>query len=248
MKGSENYMDSGIASLIGGALAFLGAILGGLITFIGVKKTINEERRRDRERLEREEFEKRPFLEFISFEDFDYEQVLEIDREVSIVDVLHCHIDADVQDNEVRFDYGKINKKLFITHKYTFKNTGQKAIERFTITTNITRNTALIDVRGLEYYMNQGVMNIYSNGKRRINSGETFHILINYTKEDRVLTSSFLPEFALLFEDDKQRIWYQNMSIINGNLTPTERMDMTRFQEMIRQDGLYSAYKNPMLW
>ncbi|MBU1143216.1 MAG: hypothetical protein KKH92_06145 [Firmicutes bacterium] len=130
----------------------------------------------------------------------------------------------------------------------SFKNTGQKTIERFTITTNITRNTALIDVRGLEYYMSQGFMNIYSNGKRRIKSGETFHILINYTKVDHVLTSSFSPEFALLFEDDKQRIWYQNMRIINGNLTPTDRMDMVRFQEMIRQDGLFSAYKNPMLW
>jgi hypothetical protein len=241
-------MDPGIASLIGGVLAFLGAILGGLITFIGVKKTINEERRRDREKLEHEEFEKRPFLEFIAFEDFDYAQVLDKDREESMVDVLHCHIDADVQGDSVRFDYGKIDKKHFITHKYTFKNTGQKAIERFTITTNITRNTALIDVRGLEYYMNNGFMNIYTNGKRRIKSGETFHILINYTRVDHVLTTSFSPEFALLFEDEKQRIWYQNMRIINGYLTPTERMDMTRFQEMIRQDGLFSAYKNPMLW
>ncbi|CDR30521.1 Uncharacterised protein [Acholeplasma oculi] len=241
-------MDPGIASLIGGVLAFLGAILGGLITFIGVKKTINEERRRDREKLEREEFEKRPFLEFIAFEDFDYAQVLDKDREEAMVDVLHCHIDADVQGDSVRFDYGKIDKKHFITHKYTFKNTGQKAIERFTITTNITRNIALIDDRGLEYYMNNGFMNIYTNGKRRIKSGETFHILINYTAVDHVLTSNFSPEFALLFEDDKQRIWYQNMRIINGNLTPTERMDMTRFQEMIRQDGLFSAYKNPMLW
>ncbi len=241
-------MSQEVVNLTAGILTFLGAIIGGLFTFLSLKKKINEERRRDREKLEREEFEKRPFVQFISFEDFDYYQVTDEDRDSSLVDVLHCQIDANVQQGKVRFEYGDINLKYFITHKYTFKNVGQNAIERFTITTNITKNTALIDVANLNYYIANGYMNIYSNGIRRIKSGEEFHILINYTTENNVLGSNFSPEFTLIYEDQDQKVWYQYLRIINGKLTSTERMDMSRYREIIRQDGLYSAYKNPMLW
>ena len=234
-------------------LGLLGSILGGLIaglfTFLGVKRTLEYNKEKEKKDILIKADKEKPRLEVTKYLDFNATRNKKtINNDCN---VLVLSIDGYEEDNgRSRFFYNTealdINKLVYV--EYEFKNTGLTEIEDVCITGNIPRNMAVLELERKDFYINENILNyeVWSN-KRYIKPGDTLKIRVYYIQE-HIISGSFSYPLSIWLNDINGRYWRQNFGSPLNDIEKPVYSSRKEFMGHTDVDKAIECFKNPYMW
>ncbi len=236
-------------------IGFLGSVLGGLIgglfTYFGVRLTLKHEREKERKAELAKANEEKPRLEITNYLDFENTKMLQ--EENSDCDALVLKIQEYREDEKGKaifiYDKKALDDKNLRFVEYEFKNIGMTEIEDICISTNLPKDTALLDMGEKTVYITNGILNygVWSR-KEFIKPGDLFKLRVYYIEKQIVVSNIGSPLLTVWLRDTNGRYWSQLLS------SPIEDIDMPRlrdyasFKESIDVRSAIDCFRNPLLW
>lgn len=239
-------------------IGFSGLILSGLITFLGVKLTINNQNKIEQKRLKKEQeekdkefFEKRPTLEIVDYKVLGNLEVENEERNKSDVEILPCSINVEVLHGHIKVLYKNINSKKFYTVKYVLKNTGHITIYDITFYLNLYKNTSLLDAKNdhWKFWVNNNLLDRAVILEKIIKPGQEITLLVHYPDKNRILLSNLgSPMLAIVSIDEYRNTWRQALNIPEQRITLMKRYSYDDYISDININALLECYRKPYLW
>lgn len=232
----------------------LGGLVSGLFTFLGVFLTIKYQRSKDKKeeaRLQQEknaEFEKvKPRLEIQDYkEERDYDEPNEADMTVLLVSIKsyekyihHFHYDPLVLD-----------KKKWRCVDYVLKNIGDTEIDHIYLSTNLPKNTSLLNASTNEYvsdYKNM-FLNYSVILEKTIKPQQTIHIRICYITDQIVVSNIGSAPIAIWLMDVNDHVWEQALFAPENKLYNSRRSSLKEFRDYTDISTAIKCFDDPMLW
>ena len=234
-------------------LSFLGSILGGLVgglfTFFGVKLTLKRDKEKEVRELLRKADETKPRLEVVKYLDFKLtknKKALNND-----CNVLVLNIKAFKDDNgRARFFYDNdsLNLDKLVYIEYELKNTGLTEIEDICITSNLPKDTVVIELERKEFYINENLLNyeVWSN-KRYIKPGDSIKVRVYYVNE-QIVTGLISYPLSIWLHDINGRYWKQNFNSPHNEIEKPIYSSRKELFERTDVDNAIECFKKPYLW
>lgn len=235
-------------------LAFAGSILGGLIgglfTFIGVRLTIkHDEKQKHLEELKKAD-ENKPRLEIINATDYelDVEKASKLHADVNAF-ALKIKSFSEIDGYPLfEYDYSSSEKDLHC-FEFKMKNTGLTEIEDVCITSNLPKDTGLLDYYSKEIYLDNKFLNyeVWS-GKRYIKPGSTLKVRIIFPKDKIVVSILGSAIVNIWLRDVNGRVWHQPL-FVDRKETEISRLSRPgEFKNARDIDAAIECFKKPYLW
>ena len=234
-------------------LAFWGSIIGGLIgglfTFLGVRYTIKNEKKKARKEELKDADRNKPRLEIVNFKDispYKNNKILDCDCNVLALKI------EDVQivngKVEVTYDESVLDDNKLVFVEYELKNTGLTEIEEIAITSNMPRTVCVMQLERREFYISEKVINydVWSQ-KRYIKQGQSFKLRIYYL-ENKIIKGMISYPFTIWLHDVNGRYWEQK---IDGTTNLIEISFLSNRETLVNNTSIDIAedcFKNPSLW
>ncbi len=232
----------------------LGGLVSGLFTFLGVFLTIKYQRSKDKKeevRLQQEkdaELEKvKPRLEIQDYKaEQDYEETEDVDMTVLLVSIKryekyihHFHYDPLVLD-----------KKKWCCVDYVLKNIGGTEIDHLYLSTNLPKNTSLLNASTNEYVSayNNMFLNYSVILEKTIKPQQTVHIRICYITDQIIVSNIGSAPTAIWLMDVNNNVWEQALFAPESKLYNSRRSSLKEFRDCTEINTAIKCFDNPMLW
>lgn len=234
--------------------SILGGLVSGLFTFLGVFLTIKYQRNKDKKeelRLQQEkdaEFEKtKPRLEIQEYiAERDYDENEEADISAILVKIkgyekyIHrFHYDPLVLDNS-----------KWRCVDYVLKNTGNTEIDHLFLSTNLPKNTSLLNVSSREYisdyeykFLNYDVLL-----EKSIKPQHNVRIRICYITDQIIVSNLGSAPIAIWLMDVNNNVWKQPLFAPDNKIYNSVRSSYKTFREYTDISTAIKCFDDPMLW
>ncbi len=128
------------------------------------------------------------------------------------------------------------------------KNTGLTEIEDICITSNLPKDTVVIELERKEFYINENLLNyeVWSN-KRYIKPGESIKIRIYYLTE-QVITGMIRYLLSIWLHNINGRYWKQNFNSPYNEIEKPICSSRKDLYERTNTDTAIKCFRNPYLW
>ncbi len=234
--------------------SILGGLVSGLFTFLGVFLTIKYQRNKDKKeeaRLQKakdEEFDKtKPRLEIQEYiEERDYDENEEADISAILVSIKgyekyihHFHYDPLILD-----------KSKWRCVDYVLKNTGDTEIDHLYLSTNLYKDTSLLNVSTGEYIIdfNGKYLNYDVILEKVIKPQHTVHIRICYIKDHIIVSNIGNPPIAIWLMDANDNVWRQSLFAPQNKIYTSRRSSIQEFRDYTNISTAIKCFDDPMLW
>lgn len=234
-------------------LSFIGSILGGLIagifTYLGVRFTIKNDRQKE-ERILSEKIEKeKPRLEIIKRTCID--DALASDDVYDCAALFITILGFKEINGRACFDYDEkaLSKGNLTFVDYELKNTGLTEIADIILSTNLPKQTSLIDYNQKEMFISNKFLNyeVFSN-KHYIKTNDTIKLRIYYLKEQYIGSSFGNPPITIWIRDINNNYWYQLLNAPYEEIEISNRSSFKHYKEYTDVEKGIECFRNPMLW
>ena len=235
-------------------LAFAGSILGGLIgglfTFIGVCLTIkHEDRQKKLDELKKAD-ENKPRLEIIGAVDFDLD--------AKNVSKLHADINALVlkiksfkeEDGQAMFEYDySSDEKKFHCFEFIMKNTGLTEIEDICLTSNLPKDTGLMNYYSSEMYLSNKLLSydVWSD-KRYLKPGSSLKVRIIFPKDKIIVSNLGSAIISIWLKDVNGMVWHQPLFVEKKETEISRLSTIDDFKNAKDIKTAIKCFKNPYMW
>lgn len=233
-------------------LSFLGSILGGLIgglfTFMGVKKTLKSEKAKEEKKEKEELYQKRPRLEVI--EKTDYINVKEEDSIYVNNGVIMLKIEKYDVSSRPTFYYDErcLKKTNLCYREFVLKNTGETEIDYLYITTNYPKSTSLFEIRSYEILVKEKILSYDAFGDSRfIKKGDTFTLRIYYLIGE-IFYDHISSSIEIWLRDINGNLWGQSLFVNDGYIDNSTTRKSSELREYIDISNALECFRNPYLW
>ena len=235
-------------------LAFIGSVLGGLIsglfTFFGVFLTLkHNDKKKKLERIEKANADK-PRLEIISFKDFKATSRIKNTHSDCNVLVLEILDFKDI-DGRANFFYNDetLDCKNLIFVEYELVNRGLTEIKNLCATSNLPRFVALVEYERREKYIVEHFLNydVWSN-KTYIKPNGTLTLRVYYANNQIPITLLRYPEIILWLEDVNGFIWSQALNAPSNKIEISKMNSINNLRKAIDTKAAIDCFRHPELW
>lgn len=234
--------------------SILGGLVSGLFTFLGVFLTIKYQRDKDKKeevRLQQEkdeEFEKtKPRLEIQEYvAERDYDETEEADISAILVKI------EGYEKYIHRFHYDPLllDKSKWCCVDYVLKNTGGTEIDHLFLSTNLPKNTSLLNVSSNEYISDY--KNMYLNYdvllEKSIKPLHNVRIRICYIKNHIIVSNMGSAPIAVWLMDVNNNVWKQALFAPDNKIYNSERSSYKTFRDYTDISTAIKCFDDPMLW
>ena len=231
-------------------LAFAGSIIGGLIgglfTFFGVKITIKHDDKRKHQEELKKAFETRPRFEIVSLE----RKENSID-EASDLSALMIHIDGfQVNRGRSEFSYDLKAKdyKNLVCFEYRLKNIGLTEIDDVALVCNLYKDTALLDLKDSNVYIDQKFLNyvVYCE-KRFIKTNDEIIVRIYFLKS-KIIVGTLGASCSLYIRDINGRYWHQPIFVPDKSIESSSLSSYKDFKNYTDIDVAIKCFRGELPW
>lgn len=235
-------------------LAFAGSILGGLIgglfTFIGVSLTIkHEDKQKKLEELKMAN-ENKPRLEIIRAVDFDLE--------AKNMSKLHADINALVlKINSFKEEHGRamfeydysLDEKELHCFEFIMKNTGLTEIEDICLTSNLPKDTGLMNYYSSEMYLSNKLLSydVWSD-KRYLKPGSSLKVRIIFPKDKIIVSNLGSAIISIWLKDVNGMVWHQPLFVEKKETEISRLSSIKEFKNATDIETSIKCFKNPYKW
>lgn len=235
-------------------LAFAGSILGGLIgglfTFIGVRLTIkHEEKQKNLDELKKAN-ESKPRLEIIGAVDFD------LDTKKAFK--LHGDINAFVlkiksfkeEHGRAMFEYDySLDEKELHCFEFIMKNTGLTEIEDICLTSNLPKDTGLMNYYSSEMYLSNKLLSydVWSD-KRYLKPGSSLKVRIIFPKDKIIVSNLGSAIISIWLKDVNGMVWHQPLFVEKKETEISRLSSIKEFKNATDIETSIKCFKNPYKW
>ena len=241
-------MEAIIASILGG-------LVSGLFTFLGVwltirhenKKTHKEELKRQKEKDE-QLFEKRPRLEIIKYKQ---SEKYSIPRKADAC-VLVCHIRDYKIGSRAMFYYDEstVKPENWVYAEYTFRNVGRTAIESFSFSINLPRDTVLFNVLNKEnvHCYENHFLNYQVILDKSVKPQETVTLRVCFIEKQIIFSNIGNPLITLWMVDENNNWWCQSLYAPENKIENSSRTSYKTWLDYTNIETAIKCFENQMLW
>ena len=221
--------------------SILSGLIGGLFTFLGVKATINHEKKKIKNEENRKVLESMPRLEFAKKYVLD-----ELKEPVKNCEIVIANIKEFKEvDGIARFIY---DDNLLDGDKLEFidvllENTGKTEIENIFIASN-PRYESAFDLKTKDFFVERKILSCGAYvGQRFIKPGEFVRVRIHFLENENIRTA-----LSVWIIDINGRYWRQSLNINRKEIEKPELKSRRDFKEMTDESNFVECYKKPYLW
>ncbi len=232
----------------------LGGLVSGLFTFLGVFLTIQYQRRKDKKeeaRLKQEkndELEKmKPRLEIQDYiEERDYDDNKTADMTVLLVSIKGY----EKNKNQFHYDPLVLDKTKWRCVDYVLKNIGGTEIDHLYLSTNLPKNTSLLNASTDEYISdyNNKLLNYSVILEKTIKPQQTVHIKICYITDKIVVSNIGSAPIAIWLMDVNNNVWEQALFAPEKKLYNSKRSSVNEFRSYTDIPTAIKCFDDPLLW
>ncbi len=234
--------------------SILGGLVSGLFTFLGVLLTIHYQQKKDKKeeaRLIREkndEFEKmKPRLEIQDYiEERDYDESQTADMTALLVSIKKY----EKKDNRFHYDSLVLEKNKWRCIEYILKNTGKTEIDHIYLSTNLIKNTSLLNASTEEYISD--FKNMFLNYsvilEKTVKPQQTIHIRICYLTNQRIMSNIGSAPLTIWLMDVNNNVWEQAFFAPEKKLYISTRSSFKKFCDCTDINTAIKCFNNPILW
>ena len=235
-------------------LTFVGSILGGLIgglfTFIGVKITIKYNEKQISQEESKKADKNKPRLEIIDSADYD----LDVEKAAK----LHADVNAFVlriksfkeEDGRAMFEYDySPDDKYLHCFEFKMKNTGLTEIEDVCLTSNLPKDTGLMNYYEREMYLSNMLLNydVWSD-KRYIKPGKSLKIRVIFPKGKTIVSNLGSAIISIWLRDINGRVWHQPLFVDRKETEISRLFKPDIFKNAMDVDTAIECFKSPYMW
>lgn len=230
--------------------SIIGGLIGGLFTYFGVKLTLTHEIEKEiREECKKAE-ETKPRLEIIKYTGIKKSQEYD-KREIGCSALFLMINDYKCSESRIEFFYDEqaldLNNMVYV--EYILKNIGQTEIIDICLSTNLPRNTSLLELDERKFYIKEKLLNynVVSN-KRYIKPGDHIKIRIYYIKDKIIGSIIGSAAITVWLRDVNGRYWSQSLFCPDNKIELPYLSNYKYFKECINIDTALKCFRNPYLW
>ena len=230
--------------------SIIGGLIGGLFTYCGVKLTLNHEKEKEIKEESKKVEETKPRLEIIKHTNIkkspEYNK-----REIGCCALFLKIIDYKCSGSRVQFYYDEqaleINNLVYV--EYILKNIGQTEIMDICLSTNLPKNTSLLELDDREFYIRDKLLNynVFSN-KKYIKPGDSIKVRVYYINDkiiDSIIGSATI---TVWLSDVNGRYWSQSLFCPDNKIGLPYLSNYREFKEYTSVETAIKCFINPYLW
>ena len=238
-------MDNVVSGIIG---AVIGALITSVVSWIINKQNLAHADKIEREKLLREEYEKRPRLELKSFKSLSEGDI----DSPSDCECLLLKIEGITKKDDrlcFSFDDHSLDTGNLSCVEYVFTNTGKTEISDICLICNQQEDTSIFPLKYRAEYLATKMINyeVWSD-KRSIKPGDTTTIKICYIKnkvDDSLLGSAMIGIYML---DINGNYWHQPLFCPNNETDNSNRVSFTDFKHYRDTDLAIKCFLGKEPW
>lgn len=235
--------------------SILGGLVSGLFTFLGVFITIRYQYKKDkkeedklRQEQEQEREKLKPRLEIQDYkEEHDYKETEDaVDIEVLFVTIKKY----EKIGHNFYYGQGVLDKTKWRCVDYVLKNTGGTEIDHLYLSTNLVRNTALLNASSNDYilYYNTKTLNYSVILEKNIKPQQSVHIRICYITDKIIVSNIGSAPLVVWLIDVNKNVWSQELFAPENKIYISNRSSLKQFRECTDENTAIQCFDNPMLW
>lgn len=233
-----------LASIIS---AILGALISGAITLKVERRKIQWQAERDLAVEEKDEYEKRPRLELVSFRDLSEGNVK---NSADLEAILLNFKEPKEVDGALVFEYDEqaLKKENLVCVEYEFANTGKTEIDSVCLVSTHQKTTSLMELDQSPFVI-VNHLNWYEawSRKRFIKPGDKILIKVCYIK-GAVMFSPISCMVSMYLEDINGKYWKQPLFCPTNETDNSTKADYKEFRENKDPKSAIECFKHPELW
>ena len=236
--------------LISLGTAIIGALVGGLFTWLSAKSNQNHEEKMKNKEIIDKANELKPRLEIQEYNDFNSKKDDEVNEECLSILALGILGFAD-KDGRAFFKYNDkaVKDNDLVCVEYVFENTGKTEIEEICFSSNLPRWMSIFDMSAKEFYLKNHLLNYdaWAN-KRYIKPNETVKVRIYYVNNQIPSTNMGSPEFIVWLRDINGFLWSQTLNAPAKEIEISRMRKQGDLKEAIDIRKRIECFRNPILW
>ena len=235
-------------------LAFAGSILGGLIgglfTFIGVRLTIkHEEKQKVIEELKKAN-ENKPRLEIIDSIDYDLDAKKASQLHADVTALVLRIASFKEEDGRALFEYDySLDEKNMHCFEFRMKNTGFTEIEDVCLTSNLQKDTGLMNYYNREMFLSNKLLSYDAwSDKGYIKPGGIIKIRVLFPKDKIVVSNIGSAIISIWLRDVNGRVWHQPLFVERKETEISRLSKNSDFKNATDIETAIECFKNPYMW
>ena len=236
-----------IAALIGVGGSIIGGLIGGLFTYLGVKKTLRHEDINKKKEDLKQAYNFRPRLEIVSSKKCDsYDDETEACNDVIVLEIQNRIISSDHVD--FIFDNSILDKKNIKCYEFVFKNIGLTEINDVSIISNSPRFICVFDYYKCKEIIDDKFINYdVVIDKKFIKQGDSFIIRICYLNGDET-NDHFFASLSICMTDINGKNWRQPFFVSRKELENSTYISYDEYRKMIDTDLAEKCFLGKLFW
>lgn len=228
---------------MGFAGAIIGGLVGGLFTYFGVKMTIKNENVKEQKKIQEKINEEKPRLDIVDFKKTNEKKDESCKSDCDVLFIKVKSYRSDSQRAYFSYDSLRFDKYNLCYCEYKFKNIGMTEIEDICVTTNINRDTSVIDFEKLYSYVDHETLpcEVWSR-KRYIKRGDEVIFRIYYINDEILYSNLDGAMLTIWLFDVNGRIWKQFLHAPTNQIEISKMDKFSNFKELTSIENTIKFY------
>lgn len=225
----------------------IGVIVGGLFPSITSIYVSSRERKYRKE----EEQNKEKLRQWENKAELKIEEVLEESNTKADIEVFLAPFKVgytdDLKDYKFIYPDGIKNKELHKYKEFCVKNIGNADINELNICATFKNHNILIDYKGIDTTIDNGLVNYNLCYDRKILKNEKIKIRVYYLEGYQVF-HPFSCTLVILYRDSFNNLYEQAFWYEKDNLYEPRKINYKEYRESISSEIAYECFEKPWMW